>query len=282
MIAYSIINLVLFSGGRIMSTEQRGIGSVEVGGQLLRVLTEADGPMMLRDLAASAGMTAAKAHPYMVSYMRLGLIEQDRASGRYELGPLALQMGLASMRRLNPVRVATEAIAELVLQINQTVALSVWGNHGPTVVRMEEGTGAVHVNMRVGSIMSLLGTATGRVFAAFLPPKMIENFIESGLDRASVGDEAGRQMTRKQINAHLAEVRENGLARAVERPIPGVNAFSAPVFDHAGSIALVITAIGPSHTFDADWNGPIAADLRKCAASISARLGYSAKGSKAA
>jgi energy-coupling factor transporter ATP-binding protein EcfA2 len=37
----------------------------------------------------------------------------------------------------------------------------------PTVVRMEEGTGAVHVNMRVGSIMSLLGTATGRVFAAF-------------------------------------------------------------------------------------------------------------------
>ncbi len=87
-----------------MSTEQRGIGSVEVGGQLLRALTESDGPMMLRDLAASAGMTAAKAHPYMVSFMRLGLVEQDRAIGRYELGPLALQMGLASMRRLNPVR----------------------------------------------------------------------------------------------------------------------------------------------------------------------------------
>ena len=58
-----------------MSTEQRGIGSVEVGGQLLRVLTDADGPMMLRDLAGSAGMTAAKAHPYLVSFMRLGLIE---------------------------------------------------------------------------------------------------------------------------------------------------------------------------------------------------------------
>src|ERR1700737_4159383 len=179
-----------------MSTEQRGIGSVEVGGQLLRVLTEADGPMMLRDLAASAGMTAAKAHPYMVSYMRLGLIEQDRASGRYELGPLALQMGLASMRRVNPVRVATDAIAELVLRINQTAYLSVWGNHGPTVVRIEEGTGAVHVNMRVGSIMSLLGTATGRVFAAFLPPKMIENFIESGVGRAGVGEDAEPQMLR--------------------------------------------------------------------------------------
>lgn len=57
--------------------------------------------------------------------------------------------------------------------------------------------------VRVGSIMSLLGTATGRVFAAFLPPKMIETFIESGLDRASVGDEAVRQMTRKQIDEAL-------------------------------------------------------------------------------
>ena len=265
-----------------MSTEQRGIGSVEVGGQLLQVLTDADGPMMLRDLAASAGMTAAKAHPYMVSYMRLGLVEQDRASGRYELGPLALQMGLASMRRLNPVRVATEAIAELVLRINKTVALSVWGNHGPTVVRIEEGTGAVHVNMRVGSIMSLLGTATGRVFAAFLPPKMIENFIESGIGRASVGDEAERQMTHNQVDKAVAEVRERGLARAVERPIPGVNAFSAPIFDHTGSIALVITAIGPSTTFNSDWDGPIAEEVRKCAANVSMRLGFPAKGSKAA
>jgi hypothetical protein len=85
----------------VITTAQRGGPSREVGGQLLQVLTDADGPMMLRDLAGSAGMSAAKAHPYLVSFMQLGLIEQDRATGRYELGPLALQMGLASMRRLN-------------------------------------------------------------------------------------------------------------------------------------------------------------------------------------
>ena len=43
-----------------------------------------------------------------------------------------------------------------------------------------------------------------------------------------------------------------------------------------------MTAIGPSHTFDADWDGPIAAEIRKCAANVSARLGFFAKGSKAA
>jgi DNA-binding IclR family transcriptional regulator len=88
-------------------------------------------------------------------------------------------------------------------------------------------------------------------------------------------------MTRNQIDEAVAEIREKGLARAVERPIPGVNAFSAPVFDHTGSIALVITAIGPSHTFDADWDGAIAEEVRKCAATVSMRLGFASK-SKAA
>jgi hypothetical protein len=58
--------------------------------------------------------------------------------------------------------------------------------------------------------------------------------------------------------------------------------FSAPVFDHSGSIALAITAIGPSHIFDANWDGPIAEELLKCAANVSMRLGFSSKGSKGA
>lgn len=257
-----------------MAGDQRGIQSVEVGGQLLRALAEADGPMMLRDLARRADMSAAKAHPYLVSFMRIGMVEQDKATGRYELGSLALQIGLASMRRLEPVRVAAGLANALVDAIGQTVALAVWGNHGPTVVRIEEGASAVHVNMRVGSVMSLLGTATGRVFAAFLPPKLIEAFLESDIGRASVGEEAARRMDRAQIEAAVAEVRERGLARAVDRPIPGVHALSAPVFDQTGSIALVITAIGPSGAFDAGWDGPIARELLACAGTASTRLGY--------
>jgi DNA-binding IclR family transcriptional regulator len=262
-----------------MGNDKRGIQSVEVGGQLLVALAELGDPMMLRDLAQRAGMSPAKAHPYLVSFMRLGLVEQDKASGRYELGPLAFQMGLACMRRLDPVRIATAAITDFASLIGQTVALAVWGNHGPTIVRIEESSQAVHVNMRTGSVMSLYGTATGRVFAAFLPPKMIEAFVAGGAGRASVGDEAARQMQRKQIEAALAEVRQRGLSRAVERPIPGVNAFSAPVFDHSGSVRIAITTIGPSGTFDADWDSPIAKGLLECAAKVSERLGFSSNGS---
>ena len=86
--------------------DRRGIQSVEVGGTLLQALVRHGGPMMLKDLAADAGMPAAKAHPYLVSFGKLGLIEQDPASGRYGLGPFALQMGLTALHALDPLKAA--------------------------------------------------------------------------------------------------------------------------------------------------------------------------------
>src|SRR6516225_8360055 len=86
-----------------------------------------------------------------------------------------------------------------------------------------------------------------------------------------------RQHARRQHHVTAWHGDWSGLARAVEKPIPGVNAFSAPVFDHTGSIALAVTAIGPSHMFDANWDGPIADELRNCAATASTRLGFPSK-----
>jgi DNA-binding IclR family transcriptional regulator len=50
---------------------------------------------MLRDLAADADMSAAKARCYLVSYQRLGLVVQDAGTTRYDLKPAALNLGLA-------------------------------------------------------------------------------------------------------------------------------------------------------------------------------------------
>ncbi|MEO6986934.1 MAG: helix-turn-helix domain-containing protein, partial [Paralcaligenes sp.] len=85
---------------------RRSIQSVETGFPLLSSLVDAGVPLTLRDLATRAGMTSAKAHPYLVSFVRVGLVQQDSATGQYELGPFALQMGLVSLQRLDPVRIA--------------------------------------------------------------------------------------------------------------------------------------------------------------------------------
>jgi DNA-binding IclR family transcriptional regulator len=257
-----------------MGKDSRGIQSIEVGGELLHALARSGEPMMLRDLAREAGMSPAKAHPYLVSFSRIGLIEQDPSTGRYEFGTLALELGIVSLRRLSAVRVATPAITALAGQIDHAVSLAIWGTHGPTVVRLEEPSHPVHIAMRVGSTVSLLETATGRIFAAFLPPATINAALDEELDRLSIGYDPKRTTRGPAVEKILADVRARGLARAVGEPLRGVNAFAAPVFDHSGAVVLAVTAMGAVGTFDVGWNSPIAKALLTCTNAISRRLGH--------
>ncbi|SAI69672.1 transcriptional regulator [Bordetella ansorpii] len=256
---------------------RRSIQSVEVGFPLLAALVDAARPLTLRDLATAAGMTSAKAHPYLVSFTRVGLVQQDAATGQYELGPFALQMGLVSLQRLDPVRVALPELALLQAEIGHTLGVAVLGSHGPTMIHIAEASYPVHVNMRKGTVMSMLHTATGLVFAAWLPPKVAEHYIarEEG-DAAVIATLAGARKTGpvEHLDTLLADVRVHGMARALGNPLPGVDALSVPVFDHTGAIVLALTALGPNGLFDTAWNGAIARPLQACAQEISRKLGY--------
>ncbi|HMB92990.1 MAG TPA: IclR family transcriptional regulator [Rhodothermales bacterium] len=252
---------------------QRGIQSIEVGGRLLSSLTQSAEPMSLKDLAQASEMPAAKAHPYLVSFGKLGLVEQDPRTSRYELGPLALQMGLTCLRRLNPVRLGAQTVSELATTTHQTAALAVWGNAGPTIVHIEESTHPVHVNMRTGTVMSLFNTATGRVFATWLPQEVIEQHIALATQQAIAYPESDERSSWDDMRSTLLGIRKRGMARVIGEPLPGINALSAPVFDHQGRLSLVVTLFGPNTHFDPSWEGKIAAALRQCCDGLSHRLG---------
>ncbi|WP_323001569.1 IclR family transcriptional regulator [Denitromonas sp.] len=257
-----------------MERDRRGIQSIEVGGTLLQALVRHGTPMMLRDLARDAGMPPAKAHPYLVSFGKLGLIEQDPVTGRYGLGPFALQVGLSALQGLEPLRAATPAVAQLADDLQLNIAIAVWGNRGPTIVRIEECNRPIHVNMRPGTVMTpLMASATGRLFAAFLPERITRPLVESELAQLGSGEQPALRQSRRHVDETLAEIRQHGLARALGNPIPGINAFSAPVFDSGNHLTLALTAMGPASSFDPAWDGPIATRLMASAREISQRLG---------
>jgi DNA-binding IclR family transcriptional regulator len=253
---------------------RRGIQSIEIGGRLLTALVDEGAPMSLGDLAKKAGMPSAKAHPYLVSFGSFGMVEQNPLTGRYELGPFALQLGLISLHLLDPVRIAIPMITQLSADIDQTIGLSVLGNQGPTIIYISESSYPIHVNMRTGTVMSIQATATGRVFAAFLPPKQVERMIEQEKRSGVAGDFGAVNLKTGALETVLADIRKRGMARVQGEPIPGINAICAPVFEHSGAIRLGITAIGPAGSFDVSWHGDSAKKICECAEQVSSRLGY--------
>lgn len=261
--------------------ERAGIQSVEVGFALLDVLANAPGPLMLRDLAASAGMSAAKAHRYLVSFQRLGLVVQDSGNTRYELGPTTLRLGLATLSRLDAVKMARERLPALIEQTGHTLALAVWGNRGPTLVHWQESPLAVPVNLRLGDVMPMLSSATGRCFAAFIGhgigADQAKTMIEQEMAQARQLARTDVPQSSAELKALLDETRAQGLGRVTNVLLPGISGFCAPVFDADGHLALGVVSLGSSATLGTDWNGPLAKALRQMTGQLSADLGWTGK-----
>lgn len=264
--------------------QRAGIQSVEVGFSLLEVLATSSGSLMLRDLAAAAGMSAAKAHRYLVSFQRLALVVQDPATTLYDLGPAALKLGLASLSRIDSVKLARQRMPFLMAQTGQTLALAVWGNQGPTLVHWEESPQSVTVNLRLGDVMPLLSSATGLCFTAFSPLRLtITGTKPQSRLALLVREELARnqKLARKDVPANMAElntlledIRRRGMARAVNTLLPGVAGFCAPVFDADGHLALGMVALGSLATFDPEWGGAVARPLAAAAHQLSIDLGF--------
>lgn len=243
-----------------------GIQSIEVGFRLLDVLTNEPRAMMLRDLAQRAGMSPAKAHRYLVSFLRLGAVSQDPVSGRYELGGFALQMGLARLARVDGVKLARIALNSLRDELDQTVGIAVWGNQGPTVVHWMESSHPAKASLKLGDVMPLLSSATGLLFAAWLPRSKTQVMLDREL--------AATRRTMADIEPQLADIRAHRASRVEGMLLPGIHAFCMPVFDSTGDLALGLIALGHEGTFDTRWGGDIDIALRGCANQLSYELGY--------
>ena len=254
-----------------MDKERAGIQSVEVGFALLEGLTRSRGPLMLKDVAASAGMSAAKAHRYLVSLIRTGLVEQDPLTSRYDLGPFALNLGLVALDRVDRIRLGLATITELRDQTNETTALAVWSDAGPVVVRWERPRRPITVNVVTGTQLSLLSSAAGRVFAAWLPERQTESLLRHELASGRVP--AG-VTTLAQARALLAAVREQGVA-VISRDYfaRGVEAAAAPVFNFKNEITMAIALVGVEGAMDLGAQSPALAALRHAAQDLSVRLG---------
>ena len=252
---------------------QIGVQSVEIAGRLLKTLAQLGGPQTLKDFSAVAGLSPAKAHRYLVSLIREGLIEQSAIDGRYDFGGAAREIGRAAINRLDIMRIGAPLLVDLRNVLQQTVFLGVWGNEGPTVLYWLDVPRPVSVIIRPGSILPLLTSALGLVCAAYLPPDLTKRRIakeiaehkRSGLDFA-VKSEA--QAARK-----LADVRARGFSLVRGDLIRGIDAMAVPVLDFKKDLVAVLTAVGPSKSIDVSSNGKSIRELKSAAKKFVGQIG---------
>ncbi len=194
--------------------ERRGVQSVEIGVKLLEVIAAAGGSLSLKAIGEGARMPSSQAHRYLASFIRSGLVRQEPVSGRYDLGELALRLGLAALARLDSHQIAGEALQHLTTTLNLTALLVVWGPSGPVIVRWSRSSPPLVASLTVGSLLPATSSASGRVLVAFTPRGVTQLQVDAEMTPAS----------RPELDDLLAEVRRRGFELVSGSVVPGLSA----------------------------------------------------------
>lgn len=234
---------------------RRGIQSLDAALGLLKTLAKFPTAVGLADLARAADLPTSKAHRYLASFMKAGLVVQQGRLGRYDLGPRAVEIGLASLSRNDFVNRAADALEELSIATGLTALLSVWGGQGATIVRWERSSSTTVTSFGLGSTLPLLSSSSGRVFLAFLPRRITAARMRIEMERWL---DAGQLLpdidpNPESIDRMIEKVRIDRLAALDERSIPGLFSLSAPITNWQGEVEVAVTLVGTlvSTSYDA-------------------------------
>lgn len=244
-------------------SHRRGIQSIEIGVRLLEILENADGPLALKDLSALAELDPSSAHRYLASFVRCGLVRQE-PDARYDFGPLALHMGLAALRRIDPVQITARALPKLVAETGYTALLSVWSNRGPIVVHWQRSRSSFVTNLGLGSVLPVSRSATGMVLVAFLPAAATAKALAAEARRETINGDA--------FERALQRARKTRLAFTDSSVIPGLAAVASPVLHFNGEAAAAVTLIAADREL-ARPTHPAARALRKLCDRLSMDFG---------
>ncbi|WP_206208969.1 IclR family transcriptional regulator domain-containing protein, partial [Vogesella mureinivorans] len=96
----------------------------------------------------------------------------------------AWRLGLNCIQHTDALQLVQHRIYELQNKIGCGIQISKWSPKGPLVVQSIESNHPISIVTKVGSIMPLVNSAAGRVFAAYLPEPII-SVPESMADQES-------------------------------------------------------------------------------------------------
>jgi DNA-binding IclR family transcriptional regulator len=239
---------------------------VEIGMRVLNALVQQGEPVALGVVAQASGLSNSQAHRYLRSLIVAELAQQNSVTGRYDVGAGVLRLGLAALSRVEPFKVADAAISAFSERRSRTVQVAALGPLGPTIVRWNMGRPPVMTSFGVGSVLSVLYSATGRVFLAFVPESEIDHIVQEELRRS-------KGMKRSDVENIRREVRAQGYARVDGLLVPGLRAIAYPIRDLQGRAVLTATLVDSAVTVSAD-DATVCNDLRATCAAISAQLGW--------
>jgi DNA-binding IclR family transcriptional regulator len=204
----------------------RTIQSLERAAAVLRLLAGGERRLGLSDIASSMELPKGTAHGLLRTLQQEGFVEQDVATGKYQLGAELLRLG-TSYLDVHELRSRALVWADdLARSSGESVYLGVLHQQGVLIVHHVFRPDNSRQVLEVGAMQPLHSTALGKVLSAFDP-----------VAHSEAVDGERRRFTERTITALdefedvLELTRARGWAADVEETWEGLASIAAPIRD---------------------------------------------------
>jgi len=202
---------------------------------VLDVLASSSRGMKLPEIAATMELSRPTAYQRLLTLIEAGWVEQDHEM-RYRLSMHACRIGAAALEQADLGTRVHPVLEKLVHRVKETASLAVLDRGVPCIVSRVESDSVLRAEQKIGTTMSLEGSASGRILTAFADDATLARLRESGEKLASA--------------ELLEETRANGYALSSGYTDSGVIAIAAPVFGLHGRCMATVSLVMPQTRFD--------------------------------
>jgi DNA-binding IclR family transcriptional regulator len=250
--------------------ERRRLSSVATAIELLKAFSEDEVEIGISTLAKRLGVAKSTAHRLAATLVSEGVLEQDRASGKYRLGIALFRLGTLVRRRMNVSEEGRPHLFSLRQKTNETVHLAILDGTDIMYVYFLESTQAIRMRSDLGLRKPAYCTAEGQAILAFRPPEVVQAVIAKGLHPRTPQTITDPDKLLRALDA----VRQKGCAIEDEESEIGVRCIAAPIRNDAGEVVAAVGVAGPVSRLSKKALTAFMPHVIETADAISARIGH--------
>jgi DNA-binding IclR family transcriptional regulator len=226
------------------------------------------------EIATRIGLPKSTVSRMLASLEQAGAVERLGTREQFVIGSALVAMVSSAPFARHLGVIARPVMLDLTERTNEAAALCLADGDYMLVTDLTQTRRRVQVQDVTGQRFPLHATSPGKVFLAHRAPAALDEYLSRPLERytsATLTQPAA-------LRQHLAEIREQGFAWAVEE-LDDITGVSAPIRNGAGQVIAALNLYGPSFRFPPSGKKrELARLVVEACQNISSRLGEKPKG----
>lgn len=257
------------SGADPSADERYVIPNLRNACRILKLLGRHSDGLKAADLARALGVPVTSTLRIMSTLHREGFVR--KSNGRFELGPVLIQLGNASLAGTEIRELALPVLERLTADTDETAHLAIPCDNRSLIVAVQDSPHPLRAASRPGFLAEPYCSSTGKVFLAFLWRERLAEIVAESRPQKRTPNTL---TTVSALKTDLEATLERGYTLDNEEFNPGVRCLAAPVFSSDGTVAAAIGITASAMRFTQARIPEIAGRVQAAAGELSRLIGF--------